>query len=117
MAAVRPMASAMAGVPASNFQGTSFHSVASRVTRLIMLPPVRKGGIASSSSRRPHSAPMPDGPSILWPDRARKSTPSSPTSTGMCGTLWAASQHDHRADPVRGDGDLRHRVDGAQGVR
>ena len=56
-----------------------------------MLPPVMKGGIASSSARWPHSAPMPDGPSILWPDSARKSTPSATTSTGMCGTLCAAS--------------------------
>ena len=72
--------------------GTSFHSAPSSVTRVIMLPPVMNGGIASSSSRRPQSAPMPDGPSILWPERAAKSTPSAATSTGMCGTLCAASR-------------------------
>ncbi len=59
------MASTIAGVPASNFHGTSFHSAVSSVTRVIMLPPVRNGGIASSRSRRPQSAPIPDGPSIL----------------------------------------------------
>ena len=58
---------------------------------MIMLPPVMKGGIASSSSRRPHSAPMPDGPSILWPERARKSQSSALTSIGMCGADCAAS--------------------------
>ena len=96
--------------------GTSVHSCRSRVTLLIMLPPVRKGGMASSSSRRPHSAPIPDGPSILWPDRARKSTPSAVTSTGMCGTLCAASSTARRPASWASARDLGHRVDGAQRV-
>ena len=45
------MASAIGGVPASNFQGTSFHSDRSRSTRTTMLPPPITGGIDSSSSR------------------------------------------------------------------
>ena len=32
-----------------------------------MPPPPRKGGIDSSSSARPHSTPMPEGPKSLWP--------------------------------------------------
>ena len=47
--------------------------------------------MASSSSARPHSTPMPVGPSILWAEKARKSTPSAATSTGRWGTDWAPS--------------------------
>ena len=57
----------MSGVPASNFQGISFHSLRRRWTSRIMSPPPMNGGIASSSSRRPHSTPEPVGPSVLWP--------------------------------------------------
>ena len=49
------------------------------------------GGIASSSSRRPHSTPMPDGASILWPVATKKSTPSACTSTAWCGADCAPS--------------------------
>ena len=56
-----------------------------------MLPPVMNGGMASSSSRRPHRAPMPEGPSILWPLTARKSQPMAWMSMGMCGAACAAS--------------------------
>ena len=35
---------------------------------------------------------MPMGASILWPEKTRKSTSRSWTSTGMWGTLWAPSQ-------------------------
>ena len=34
---------------------------------------------------------MPVGPNILWPLKAMKSTPSSCTLTGACGTAWAPS--------------------------
>ena len=66
----RPMASPTAGVPASNFQGISLKSLRRRWTSRIISPPARNGGIASSSSRRAHSAPEPIGPSILWPENA-----------------------------------------------
>ncbi len=69
MAAPRPMHSAMAGVPASNFHGSSFQVVRSSETELIISPPVRNGSMRSSSSARPHSAPAP-GPHILWPEMA-----------------------------------------------
>src|SRR6267378_3550206 len=48
-------------VPASNFHGSSFHSVSLTVTRLIMSPPYRNGRIFSSISARPQSPPEPGG--------------------------------------------------------
>ena len=60
-------------------------------TTSIIEPPVRKGGMASSRSARPNSTPIPYGPSILWLEKARKSTPSAATSTGWCGTDCAPS--------------------------
>ena len=61
--------SAIAGVPASNFQGRSFQVVFSSSTVRIISPPVRNGGIFSSSSARPQRMPAP-GPHILWPESA-----------------------------------------------
>ncbi len=90
-AARSPTASAIGGVPASNFAGTGAVVKPSRVTLSIMLPPPRNGGIASSSSMRPHSTPMPDGPHILWPEKATKSAPHACTSVALCGTYWQAS--------------------------
>src|SRR5436309_3385385 len=58
-AAARPTASAIAMVPASNFQGTSFHLEPLSVTSRIISPPPRNGGMDSSSERRAPSAPMP----------------------------------------------------------
>ena len=78
-------------VPASNFHGTSFHLEPVSFTSRIISPPPRNGGIASSHSRRAHSAPIPVGPSILWLVKATKSAPSARTSTGQCGTLCDAS--------------------------
>ena len=63
------MLSAIEGVPASNFHGSSFQVVRSRSTVRIISPPVRNGSIVSSTSVRPHSAPDP-GPHILWPEIA-----------------------------------------------
>ena len=68
-AAPSPIASAIAFVPASNFQGSSFQVECSRSTREIMWPPPRKGRISLSSSRRPCSSPT-VGPSALWPVQA-----------------------------------------------
>ncbi len=47
--------------------------------------------MASSSSLRPYSTPMPVGPHILCAEKARKSTPARCTSTGKCGTDCAPS--------------------------
>ena len=69
-AAPSPITSAIAWVPASNFSGRSAKVVPVVRTALIMSPPPRNGGIASSSSRRPYSTPMPVGPHILWLENA-----------------------------------------------
>src|SRR5450756_1681369 len=61
------------------------------VTTSTIEPPVATGGKASSSSRRPYSAPTPVGPYILCPEKTAKSTPRACRSTGRCGTLWQAS--------------------------
>ena len=89
-AAPKPTTSAMGGVPASNLYGSSFHKERPFSTRRIISPPYRKGGIASSTSRRPQSTPTP-GPHILWPEKAAKSAPSACTSNGRCGAACAAS--------------------------
>ncbi len=49
------------------------------------------GGISSRISRRPHSAPDPGGPSVLWPEKTKKSQSRSWTLTGSCGAAWAPS--------------------------
>ena len=68
-------------------------------TTSIIDPPVRNGGMASSSSARPNRTPIPSGPSILCPEKTRKSTPSAVTSTGWCGTDCAAVGQHQRALP------------------
>ena len=81
----------MFGVPASNLYGISFQVERSRVTVRIMSPPPMNGCMVSSTSIRPQSTPTPVGPSILCAEKARKSQPSSCTSTGRWGTLCAPS--------------------------
>ena len=84
MAAPRPTASAMLPVPASNLLGMGWNTVFSKVTSAIMLPPPCQGGMSSSTSRLPHTTPMPVGPKTLWPENTKKSAPMSCTSTRMC---------------------------------
>ena len=91
MAAASPLASTNGMVPASNFHGTSLGSKPSKRTSVIISPPPRNGGIASSSSARAHRPPRPVGPSILWPVKPTKSASHACTSTGRWGTAWAAS--------------------------
>ena len=91
MAAASPMASVIGGVPASNFHGMSLGVQPSRRTSRIIAPPPRNAGIASRSSSRVHSTPMPEGPSSLWPVKPTKSASHAVTSVGRCGTHWAAS--------------------------
>ena len=64
-----PTASAMGGVPGSKRHGRSFQRARSIQTSLIISPPPRAGSSASSAARRPHSTPMPVGPSILWAEK------------------------------------------------
>ena len=61
-AAPRPIASATFDVPASNFAGSWPQRISSTDTDVIMCPPPRNGGIASSSDLRPCRMPMPVGP-------------------------------------------------------
>ena len=106
----------MAGVPASNFQGTSFQVVPVSVTLMIMLPPVMKGGIASSSSAAP--------PQRADSRRAQHLVPGEGQEVGA--QLDDVDRHvrhalrrvdqDQRAGVVRQAGDLGDRVDGAEGV-
>mmetsp|Transcript_36924 Transcript_36924/g.91224 ORF Transcript_36924/g.91224 Transcript_36924/m.91224 type:complete len:236 (-) Transcript_36924:550-1257(-) len=85
------MASAMAGVPASNRAGGSAYVLWSMKTSWIISPPPIHGGMVSSTSMRPHRNPMPVGPHILCPLATIQSTPSVCTSTAMCGTDWHES--------------------------
>ncbi len=69
-----------------------------KLTSRIMSPPARNGGIASSSSRRPHSTPEPVGPIILCPEK--KSAPSAWTSTGR--SAWPGRRPRAPAHPPHG---------------
>ena len=117
MAAASPMASAIGGVPASNFHGMSLGVHPSRRTSRIISPPPRNAGMASSSSARAHSTPMPVGPSILWPVKPKKSQSMAATSVGRWGTYWAASTQDQRAGGVGGVGEPPDRGERAEHVR
>src|SRR6266571_1124649 len=81
----------MFGVPPSNLYGTSFHFAHPRCTSRIISPPPSSGSVASNNSCFPYRMPIPVGPSILWPLKARKSASRLWTSIGMCGAAWAAS--------------------------
>ena len=75
-----------------------------------MCPPRRNGSIAWNSSARPHNAPIPLGPHILWPEIATKSQSSACTSTRRCGAACAASQT--KIAPCS----CAHRVSGARSL-
>mmetsp|Transcript_57345 Transcript_57345/g.132118 ORF Transcript_57345/g.132118 Transcript_57345/m.132118 type:complete len:212 (-) Transcript_57345:513-1148(-) len=81
----------MAGVPASNRAGGGANVERSKKTSSIISPPPCQGGIAASTSWRPHRKPTPVGPHILCPEATSQSTPRARTSTGWVGTLWQAS--------------------------
>ena len=116
MAAPSPTASAIGGVPASNFQGSSAQLNPSRRTSLIISPPPRNGGMASSSSRRAHRTPMPVGPSILWPEKATKSAPRAPTSIVRWGADLGGVDQDQGPGGVGRLGQGGDVVDGAEHV-
>src|SRR3954468_12443254 len=90
-AAASPITWAVIGTPASKRCGGGMNVLPSIRTTSIIEPPVRNGGSASRTSYRPQRTPTPVGPSILCPEKTRKSAPSSVTSTGWCGTDWAPS--------------------------
>ena len=76
------------------------------VTVSIIEPPVRNTGISSSSSGRPQSTPMPSGPNILCPEKARKSTPEVVDVDRQVRHRLAGVEHDERADGVGPLGEL-----------
>ncbi len=90
-AAASPTASAEATVPASNFRGSSAHVKSCSVTLWIMSPPPRNGGIFCRSSAFPYSTPIPVGPYVLWPEKAKKSQSSFCTSMTACAACCEAS--------------------------
>ena len=116
-AAPRPMAAAMSGVPASNFQGTSLKVVWRRWTSRIISPPPMNGGIASSSSRRAHSTPEPVGPSALWPEKTIEVGADLLHIHGPVGHGLGAVDEHQGAGGVGLGGHLADGVDGAQRVR
>ena len=64
----------------------------------------------------PRARPIPVGPSILWPEKATKSTSTARTENGMCGTDWQASSTTSAPTALARADDGRHRVDRAQDV-
>ena len=81
------------------------------VTISIIEPPVRKTGIASSSSGRPQSTPTPSGPSILWPAEREEVDAELGDVDRQVRHRLAGVEHDERADLVRPGDELAHRVD------
>ena len=110
------MAGTIGGVPASNLPGKSAGSKPSSRTRRIMPPPPKNGGIASSSSRLPYSTPTPEGPSILWPLKARKSASQGlHVGPAVRHALRRIDQHDGPGRVGPAD-DFGHGIDRAQHV-
>ena len=71
----------------------------------------RRSGTAAwrrAARARPHSTPTPLGPSILWPEKARKSTPELGHVDRQVRHRLAGVQHDQRTD-LAGPGDERRR--------
>ena len=93
-----PMASAMAGVPASNLDGGAANVVFSSVTTSIISPPPIQGGMDSSASDVPHRKPIPVGPHILCAEPTIQSTPSVCTSIGTLAIDWQASSRTLASD-------------------
>ena len=72
----------MLGVPASNLAGASAHVASLKETSLIMPPPKVEGTSFRSNSFFPYNTPIPVGPHILCPEKARKSQSNSCTLIG-----------------------------------
>ena len=73
--------------------------------------------MASSSSARAHSAPMPVGPHILWAEKATKSASQACTSTGEVRHRLAGVDEHEGAGGVGGVGERADVVDRAEHVR
>ncbi len=78
-------------VPASNRRGGGRKTVSVKVTSPIICPPVMKGGMAASNTRRPHSTPMPVGPKVLCPEKGIEIDAKRLYVERPCGARWAPS--------------------------
>ena len=76
MASVQPIASAIRGVPASNFCSVFWYVEPCIETVSIMSPPPMNGCISSNVSLSTSRAPIPVGPHILWAENAIKFAPN-----------------------------------------
>ena len=113
----KPYASAIAGVPASNLYGSSFQLVRSSATERIISPPRLNGCIASSSSRRPHSAPDAARPAqLVRREREEVAAERLHVDLPVRRRLGGVDDHD-RALLVRPRRELLDRVDRAERVR
>ena len=117
MEAPRPTHSTIAGVPASNFQGSALNDVFSSSTDWIISPPLMKGGMSLSSSSRPHSAPAPLGPGQLVAREGEEVAAQRLHVDGAVRRRLRAVDHDDRVALVRPVADLAHGVERAERVR
>lgn len=72
--------------------------------------------MASSRCRLPYKTPIPVGPIILWPLKAKKVGVQRLHVNGHVGDALRAIHQHQRASGVRLPGDFRHRVDRAQDI-
>ena len=102
MAASSPAASAIGIIPASNLCGGGANVEWSIQTLSIISPPPRNGGISSSSSRRPHSTPIPVGPQHLVAGEAQEVGPQLLHVNGHMRDRLGVNQHQRtgRVEPV-----------------
>ena len=88
----------------------------SRRTSRIISPPPRNGGMASSSSSRPQSTPMPVGPQHLVAGEGDEVAPELGDVGGEVGHVLGAVDQQQRAGGVGGVGELADRGERAEHV-
>ena len=117
MAAPKPTASAIGGVPASNLAGQlgGREAVEAHVGDHVAAAEERRHGLEQLLAA-PQHADARWARTSCGPEKARKSAPMACTSVGMWGTYWQASTMASGAGGVGGVGEPAHRVDGAEHV-
>ncbi len=117
MAAPRPTAPAMSGVPASNLYGRRLYVVRSIVTVSIISPPPCHGGIASRRRSLPYSTPMPGRPEhLVARQRVKVAIEIDDVDRQVRRCLRAVDQDDRSRSVGRRD-HLFDRIDRAERVR
>ena len=111
------MAGAIGGVPASNFAGSSAGVKRSGHTRLIMLPPPRKAGMASSSVFATIQDADAGGAEHFVAAEGEEVGTEFADVRRQVGHALGGIDEDDRAGGVRAAGDFLNRVDGAEDVR